>query len=248
MAKIKCSCGTVYDSNFKFCPECAKQNPYYQAQPQQTVPPKKSTLHNTQSQTQMQNQTQPNPVPKQKKSTVIYSNSQFWNNNTQQTSNNNMQQAPNNMQQQVDNDFADYEDEPTNEPEYIEDVNENDFADYEDEYEDVDTDEEVIEYIEDESNDEAPNNISTSRIISSRNQKAPNALKAPTIKGNVRSSASTTSTPQYDPNHDGYYDDRLPAILDEVTKTSHMDVIAKIVLAVVCLTALITYCIFYVKV
>ena len=49
-------------------------------------------------------------------------------------------------------------------------------------------------------------------------------------------------------NHDGYYDDRLPAILDEVTKTSHMDVILKISLSAVCIAALITYCIFYVQV
>ena len=54
--------------------------------------------------------------------------------------------------------------------------------------------------------------------------------------------------PAYDPNHDGYYDDRLPAILDEVTKTSHMDVILKISLSAVCIAALITYCIFYVQV
>ncbi len=54
--------------------------------------------------------------------------------------------------------------------------------------------------------------------------------------------------PDYDPNHDGYYGDRLPAILDEVTKTSHMDVILKICLSAVCIAALITYCIFYVQV
>ena len=52
----------------------------------------------------------------------------------------------------------------------------------------------------------------------------------------------------YDPNFDGYYDDRLPAILDEVTKTSHLDVILKTVLAVICLAAVITYCIFYLNV
>ena len=61
---------------------------------------------------------------------------------------------------------------------------------------------------------------------------------------NARTAAETT----YDPNHDGYYDDRLPAILDEVAKTSHMDIVVKSILAVLCVAALIAYCIFYVNV
>lgn len=74
---------------------------------------------------------------------------------------------------------------------------------------------------------------------------APRARKS---KNTERINKKNNKRKSYDPNHDGYYDDRLPAILDEVTKTSHLDVILKVALAVVCLAGLITYCIFYVQV
>ncbi len=53
---------------------------------------------------------------------------------------------------------------------------------------------------------------------------------------------------QYEPNGDGYYDDRLPQIIDEITKTSHLDVYLKITLAVIILVATIVYCIYYVQI
>ena len=50
----------------------------------------------------------------------------------------------------------------------------------------------------------------------------------------------------YNPNSDGYYDDRLPKLVDEVMAASIGSVILKIGLAVICVAAVIVYCIYFV--
>ena len=45
MSQITCKCGNIYDSGFKFCPECAAQNPEFSKKqsgdPQSPKPTKK---------------------------------------------------------------------------------------------------------------------------------------------------------------------------------------------------------------
>lgn len=67
-------------------------------------------------------------------------------------------------------------------------------------------------------------------------------------RSGVQSTTLSSSAESYDPNYDGYYDDRLPAILNENTKISHMDFILKASLAFACVIGVIVYCIFYVQV
>ena len=167
--------------------------------------------------------------------------------------------------------YEEYEDEQEEVPE-SQALNNFENYDYEDE-EECETDTSSYDYEdeedyedEDETTDaeEAP---SPAKVMSSLPLKGKGkVLSAPTVMRNRNVTSKTVTAmpktkkmtqtksslgknkPEYDPNHDGYYDDRLPAILDEVTKTSHMDVILKISLSAVCIAALITYCIFYVQV
>lgn len=53
---------------------------------------------------------------------------------------------------------------------------------------------------------------------------------------------------EYDPNHDGYYDDRLPLLANEIVKTSYKEAVIKGLIAFVGLIAVILYCIYFVKV
>ena len=152
------------------------------------------------------------------------------------------QQALNNYEE------YDYEDEEAPETESAEE----EYKD-EDDYEDEDETED-----EEYSPTPAPSTLpfkGKGKVLAAptaRNNRnvAPKTVAAmPKTKKVIQTKSSLgRNKPDYDPNHDGYYDDRLPAILDEVTKTSHMDVILKISLSAVCIAALITYCIFYVQV
>lgn len=78
------------------------------------------------------------------------------------------------------------------------------------------------------------------------------ALKAASLKKDPRSKESQEEAlirkNPYNPNNDGYYNDRLPELLDEITKTSHTDTILRIVLVIIAMVAVIVYSIFYVKV
>ena len=136
---------------------------------------------------------------------------------------------------------ADYEDEDQY-PDYGEEDNEEESSeDYENE--DYEAEERKIKSFRSKS--KALGSPGAKRI--NQTPKVPKKKVAPKkISSTTRSSLGKKKS--YDPNHDGYYDDRLPAILDEVTKTSHIDVILKIALSIVVIAALITYCIFYVNV
>lgn len=76
------------------------------------------------------------------------------------------------------------------------------------------------------------------------------ALKSVSVKSSVRKpdEPDYVANNPYNPNHDGYYNDRLPELLDEITKASHTDTILRIILILVGIIALIVYCIFYVNV
>ncbi len=149
------------------------------------------------------------------------------------------------MEAEESYDFEDeeesYEDEEDNPEE------ESYYEDYEDDVEDEEEYEEVAE--------EAPAPRVMTKVLTAPPLKAASKQTKPKVTPmpKAKKVAATKSSlgkkqPDYDPNHDGYYDDRLPAILDEVTKTSHLDVIIKIGLSTVCIAALITYCIFYVQI
>ena len=158
------------------------------------------------------------------------------------------------VESQALNNYENYDYEDDDEDETEIEASSEDYEDEED-YEDVD---EMTE------TDETPSPVSIKSTLPLKSKGK--VLAAPTIKSNRNVAQKNVATmpktkkviqtksslgknkPAYDPNHDGYYDDRLPAILDEVTKTSHLDVILKISLSAVCIAALITYCIFYVQV
>jgi hypothetical protein len=283
MSQITCKCGNIYDSGFKFCPECAAPNPEFAkkqsadsqspkpmkkkftkvgesnlskssseketATPkpavtpvtspmQKTVAPKKSYTIVRQtpvvaSKPVQQKQVQKKPIPQPEEMYEEYEDEE--------------EEA---LEPQTKNNYEDYDYEDEEPP--VTDASADDYAeneDYEDEY-------------EDEELEEAPaptpsplpfkgkgKVLSAPTIKSTRNVAKKTVAVMPKTKPVTQTKSSLgKNKPDYDPNHDGYYDDRLPAILDEVTKTSHMDVILKISLSAVCIAALITYCIFYVQV
>ena len=270
--QLRCTaCGTMYDDTFKFCPECSTPNPRIAAKPKQHSKPKNV-------QAEYENDDMPvQKAPVKKKFTKIGEsnlNKQARQTTEDPFSQPQAQPRPKRKQKPVpmpEPDY-DYEDEYEDEAESSEYEDDFEGSDYEDDYEGSDYEDED-EYSEDEYEDEddyededVEDPEITERKISSFKSKS-KTLTAPPAKRikqtpkppkkkvapkkiatTTRSSLGKKKKKAYDPNHDGYYDDRLPAILDEVTKTSHIDVILKIALAIVVISALITYCIFYVNV
>ncbi|WP_026658238.1 hypothetical protein [Butyrivibrio sp. AC2005] len=282
MSQITCNCGSIYDSSFKFCPECAAPNPEYANKPsadaQSPRPMKKkftkvgeSSLNKSTSEQEPPASKAPSTaapssmqrkVTPKKNYTIVRQNPVVSATPIQHKP---VQQNPmpesNELFEEYENDEDDvsafqdaeiyedydYEDDETTLAETAP-VDYDDDEDYEDEHEDT--------------AEEVPSPVQSAPLLRRKGK----VLAAPTIKGERNISnktitpmpktkriAQTKSSlgkgkPDYDPNHDGYYDDRLPAILDEVTKTSHMDVILKISLSAVCIAGLITYCIFYVQI
>lgn len=236
MANIICSCGNRYEDTFKFCPECAAPNPKMQNRKPKL---QEVSIEDT-----------PAEQPSVRKKFKKLGESSLSDASTPTIPVQKTKPVPEPEYEEDDEDIEDeYEYEEDIEDEDEDDSSEEDYEDedYED-YEDEDEDE--------DEDDEEP--IPVSRVKKS-------TLAAPTVKTTKQAASSQKAKPQakkisstksslgkknkaYDPNYDGYYDDRLPAILDEVTKTSHADVILKISLAIVCIAALITYCIFYVQV
>lgn len=143
----------------------------------------------------------------------------------------------------------DYEDEEAPETESSPEEYENE-EDYEDDEETVDEDESAPAPAPSPLPFKGKGKVLAAPAGRSNRNAAPKTVASipKTKKVTQTKSSLGRNKPDYDPNHDGYYDDRLPAILDEVTKTSHMDVILKISLSAVCIATLITYCIFYVQV
>lgn len=283
MSQITCNCGNIYDSGFKFCPECATPNPEYakrQSADSQTPRPIKkkftkvgeSNLSRNSSEeerpsnpsaTSQKPSTMQMKVTPKKNYTILKQNPVVPAKPIQQKQ---VQKKPVPQPEEL---FEEYEDEEEETFTPQEDDGYEDY-DYEDEEESV-ADTTSGNYGEDEDyeneDEEEAETIHQSSISSTLPFKGKGkVLSAPSIKSSRNVTSRTVasmpktkkltqtksslgkSKPDYDPNHDGYYDDRLPAILDEVTKTSHMDVILKISLSAVCIAALITYCIFYVQI
>lgn len=283
MSQITCKCGNIYDSGFKFCPECAAPNPEFakkqSADSQSPKPMKKkftkvgeSNLSKSSSEketatpkpavTPVTSTMQKTVAPK-KSYTIVRQTSVVASKPVQQKQ---VQKKPIPQPEEM---YEEYEDE---EEEALEPQTKNNYEDYD--YEDEEppvTDASADDYAEnddyedeyeDEELEEAPaptpsplpfkgkgKVLSAPTIKSTRNVAKKTVAVMPKTKPVTQTKSSLgKNKPDYDPNHDGYYDDRLPAILDEVTKTSHMDVILKISLSAVCIAALITYCIFYVQV
>ena len=233
MSNIKCQCGNIYDGAFKFCPECATANPSFGASsaPKQIGKFTKvgdnsssNTIH-----TASGAKIVTNSLPKAEPVEEYY-------------------------EDEAEEDSALLSEEETDIEEY-----------FEDEYPEDEDDEEFYESNMSESYDEYTSSEVESNIAAFDSKPASiktKVLKAPAIKpinqikSEGTSSASAIRTKSslnkvestYNPNHDGYYDDRLPALLDEVTRTSHLDVYLKIALSISCIAALITYCIFYLQV
>ena len=284
MSQITCKCGNIYDSVFKFCPECAAQNPEFSKKqsgdPQPPKPTKKkftkvgeSNLNKSSSEmetaapkpavTPVTSPIQKAVAPK-KSYTIVRQTPVVASKPMQQKQ---VQKKPVPLPEEIYEEYED-EEEKTLEPQI---QNNYEDYDYEDEESPV-TDTSAVEYgenedYEDEYEDEELEEEASTPAPSPLPFKGKGkVLSAPSIKNTMNAAKKTVAVmpktkpviqtksslgknkPDYDPNHDGYYDDRLPAILDEVTKTSHMDVILKISLSAVCIAALITYCIFYVQV
>ncbi|MCR4903334.1 MAG: hypothetical protein K6A23_10800 [Butyrivibrio sp.] len=273
MPQITCKCGNTYDSSFKFCPECATPNPKFTevnshsdaSSTEQSIKPLKkkftkvgeSTFNKQSSSVQSkENVSAPisHTLPK-KKGTII-----------RQSGISSPVIQPKQLPK-ADAIYEDYEDEIEDEKTDIQDYDFED-EDYKEEtvkadnseYDDIDDDYYEDEIISDSSVSPAPSPENHplkngSKVLGApgnridRTRPVKNISSFPKTKtvSQTKSSLGKENT-EYDPNHDGYYDDRLPAILDEVTKTSHLDVLLKISLSAICIAALITYCIFYVQV
>ncbi len=277
MSQITCSCGNTYDSSFKFCPECATPNPEYGQTGNDSgaknndlqKPAKKrftkvgqSNFNKTPTDSNATANVRPavvKAVATKKAGTIIRPNA---------TAVPPVQEKPVSDPAELYEDYEDEEDEDYTSPESDTSTSANDeYEDYEDE-EENDTEHPGQDYEdeEDESDYEDEPEASSAKesslpfrakgkVLGAPAVKSPQGVNAKTIAAMPKSKkvSKTKSSlgkkqPDYDPNHDGYYDDRLPAILDEVTKTSHLDVVLKISLSAVCIAALITYCIFYVQV
>ena len=173
------------------------------------------------------------------------------------------------------NDEEEYEEEEYEEEEYEEEEYEEEEyeeEEYEEEYEEECEEDEAYEDEEDEDEEDYENEDSNpkNRFFPNIGYKksAPRVISAPRVKtsddthqmrrrSNVPPTDSSTAQKKrqkntraqiHDVNFDGYYDDRLPAILDEVTKASYVDIVVKGILAIACIIALIVYCIYYVNV
>lgn len=247
--KIKCSCGAMYEDTFKFCPECATPNPRMQS--------KKPRIQ---------------PVSSEDAEEKVSVRKKFTKVGESDLGNAPVSESPKQKKKLIPEPEPEYEEEEDYEDE------DNEYSDeYEEDYEDEDDSEEYEEgedeYYEENSEDEedeepeddedyededdyvveAPAYRSTAKTLGAPSAKSLKNSSSPSKMLETKKISSTKSSlnkkkNSYDPNFDGYYDDRLPAILDEVTKTSHLDVILKISFAIICIVALIVYCIFYVQV
>lgn len=246
--KIKCACGVMYDDTFKFCPECATPNPRAK---KKTKSQETSSEKNETQQPQTRGRftkigesavpSSPTPSPAKAIKKPIVTPAEL-----DEDYEDEIEEADEEGISSYDD--SDYEDAFDNEDEEEYGDEDESEEDYEDEgYEEDDG----YEYEEDE--DDTSYSLKarplsavparTVRHASSSVSKNPKTKQISATKSSLGKNKKT-----YDPNFDGYYDDRLPAILDEVTKTTHIDVILKISLAIICIAALITYCIFYVQV
>lgn len=246
--KIKCACGVMYDDTFKFCPECATPNPRAKKKTQSKEPSLEKS-ESTQPSTRGRftkigesgTSSSPAPTPakiSRKPIAAPVEPEEDYEDDIEEK-----------IAEEADSyDDSDYEDAFDNEdePEYEDEEEAED--DYEDEAYDEDDGYEYEEQEDDTSYRLKAKPLSavparTIRQTSSSVSKKPKTKQISSTKSSLNKNKKA-----YDPNFDGYYDDRLPAILDEVTKTTHVDVILKISLAIICIAALITYCIFYVQV
>ena len=247
--KIKCACGVMYDDTFKFCPECATPNPRAK---KKTKSQETSSEKNETQQPQTRGRftkigessvpSSPIPSPAKAIRKPIVTPAEPEEDYEDEIEEDIAEEEPDLY------DDTDYEDafDSEDEVEY-EDEDESE-EDYEDEASDEDDEYEYEEHEDDTSYSLKARPLSavparTVRHASSSVSKKPKTKPISSTKSSLGKNKKT-----YDPNFDGYYDDRLPAILDEVTKTTHIDVILKISLAIICIAALITYCIFYVQV
>lgn len=252
--KIKCSCGAMYEDTFKFCPECATPNPRMQA--------KKPKIQDESSE-------ETPKAPSTRKKFTKVGESSLTSSTSEEIIKPKKKYIPEPEPEYEDEDeyedsTEEYEEEPDYDDEYEDDSDYDDEDEEDSEYEDEDYEEESgYEEDDDEQDDDdeyeepvvkVPTYKSKSKALGAPTSKSiKQTSSAPSKKPSSKKVSSTKSSlskkqRKYDPNYDGYYDDRLPAILDEVTKTSHLDVILKIALAVICIAALIVYCIFYVQV
>lgn len=276
MSQITCTCGNTYDSGFKFCPECAAPNPVYvkKATEADTAakPVKKRFTKvgesNLSKEPSEQKQTTPSPAPAPAAKMVAPKKTYTVARPAPETAKPAQKPVP--QPQEIYDDYEDEEDETPQEQvaenydnyDYEDEVSDGeetysadeedneDYNDYEDEVEDEDDEETPAPAVKPSLPFKSKGKVLTAPTVRpNRNVASNNVAQMPKTKKVAQTKSSLgKNKPEYDPNHDGYYDDRLPAILDEVTKTSHLDVILKISLSAVCIAALITYCIFYVQV
>ncbi len=277
MSQITCSCGNTYNSSFKFCPECATPNPEYGqagndsgAKNNDLQKPAKKRFtkvgESNFNKALADNNTTANTRPAvvkivatKKAGTIIRPNA---------TAILPVQEKPISDPAEIYEDCEDEEAEDYSSPDTEKNTSANDgYEDYEDEEENyIENSDKDYEDEENESDFEDEPEASSAKesslpfkskgkVLGTPAVNSPQSINAKTIaampknkKDSKTKSSLRKKQPDYDPNHDGYYDDRLPAILDEVTKTSHLDVVLKISLSAVCIAALITYCIFYVQV
>jgi len=246
--KIKCTCGVMYDETFKFCPECATPNKRAQRKLQsrevsfeESEPKQPQTRGKFTKIGESIAPSSPALATKVIKKPIVAPSTQ-------------KEDYEDEIEEETDEveidsyDDTDYEDAFDSEnEEYYEDKDEPE-ADYEDE---VSYEDDGYEYEEQE--DDTAYSLKARPLTSVSSRSVRHTCSSIPKKPNTKQISKTKSSlgknkKVYDPNYDGYYDDRLPAILDEVTKTTHIDVILKISMAIICIAALITYCIFYVQV
>lgn len=121
---------------------------------------------------------------------------------------------------------------------------------YEDDPPDNTTDPEEYNYAQEEYyEDDPPDNTTDSEEeYDYENVPAEDNIEENEAQSNYQgeSPTATAAGKEYDLNYDGYYDDRLPLIVDELTKTSYRNLIFKGIISIAGVAAIIVYCLYFI--
>lgn len=136
-----------------------------------------------------------------------------------------------------DDSEEDSENDIDDDDEEIEELDDDEDSDY-DSNDDNDDDD---DYDEDDEDDYEPE---PAMLPKKKAKSSPNPGKQKKEKVKPQKKTAAPVLKDYDPNHDHYYDDVLPEIMDEINKFP-TEVLLKIVFGIVALVATILYCVYY---
>jgi len=150
------------------------------------------------------------------------------------------QKKPKKVIQEIDFGYAEEEEEDDDEEE--EPLGEIDYG-YDESDEDEDDDDEEVVYVPVAPAKKEKPQPKKEPVKAEKPKKAAPIKEKPPVK----ESSPKKPVKEYDANHDHYYDDVLPELLDEINKFP-IEVILKVGIGVVMLVTVILYCVYYVNV